>query len=168
MNIKIACPHCQVVGVVPEDLKYASNWPVACHHCHQHYYVPVVASPAPYPDKSSCVVQIVGAKLHSIRTSTNQLSGQISSVLLRLPCHPTWAAKRNCWTLSERDKLFWCQAGYWDANGARFRFFRFFYRQRIGHGSTWGLDQPGMARCNFSACPWLRYCFKLFNGCVGT
>ncbi len=47
MNIKIACPHCQVVGVVPENLKYASDWPVACHHCHQHYYVPVVVSPAP-------------------------------------------------------------------------------------------------------------------------
>ena len=47
MNIKVACPHCQVVGVVPENLKYASDWPVACHHCHQHYYVPVVASPAP-------------------------------------------------------------------------------------------------------------------------
>ena len=47
MTIKVACPHCQVVGVVPENLKYASDWPVACHHCHQHYYVPVLASPAP-------------------------------------------------------------------------------------------------------------------------
>ena len=47
MNMKITCPHCQVVGVVPEDLKYASDWPVACHHCHQHYFVPVVSSPAP-------------------------------------------------------------------------------------------------------------------------
>ena len=45
--MKIACPHCQVVGVVPEDLKYASDWPVACHHCHQHYFVPVVSLPAP-------------------------------------------------------------------------------------------------------------------------
>ena len=47
MNIKVACPHCQVVCVVPENLKHASDWPVACHHCHQHFYVPVVASPAP-------------------------------------------------------------------------------------------------------------------------
>ena len=47
MNIKVACPHCQVVGVVPKNLKYASDWPVACHHCHQHYYLPVVAPPAP-------------------------------------------------------------------------------------------------------------------------
>lgn len=47
MNMKVACPHCQVVGVVPENLKYASDWPVACHHCHQHYFLPVVASPAP-------------------------------------------------------------------------------------------------------------------------
>ena len=47
MNIKVACPHCQVVGVVPEDFKYSSDWPVACHHCHQHYFVPVVSSPAP-------------------------------------------------------------------------------------------------------------------------
>ena len=47
MNIKVACPHCQVIGVVPENLKHASDWPVACHHCHQHYYLPVVASPAP-------------------------------------------------------------------------------------------------------------------------
>ena len=46
MNIKVACPHCQVVGVVPKDLKHANDWPVACHHCHQHYFVPVVASPA--------------------------------------------------------------------------------------------------------------------------
>ena len=47
MHMKVACPHCQVVGVVPEDLKFASDWPVACHHCHQHYFVPVVSSPAP-------------------------------------------------------------------------------------------------------------------------
>jgi hypothetical protein len=45
--MKVACPHCEVVGVVPEDLKYANDWPVACHHCHQHYFVPVVTSPAP-------------------------------------------------------------------------------------------------------------------------
>ena len=47
MHMKVACPHCQVVGMVPEDLKFASDWPVACHHCHQHYFVPVVSSPAP-------------------------------------------------------------------------------------------------------------------------
>ena len=47
MNIKVACPHCQVVGVVPEDLKHVNDWPVACHHCHQHYFAPVVSSPAP-------------------------------------------------------------------------------------------------------------------------
>ena len=47
MNMRIACPHCQVVGVVPDELRKTSNWPVACHHCHQHYYVPVISSPAP-------------------------------------------------------------------------------------------------------------------------
>ena len=47
MNIKVACPHCQVVGMVPKNLKHTSDWPVACHHCHQHYYLPIVASPAP-------------------------------------------------------------------------------------------------------------------------
>ncbi len=46
MNIKVACPHCQVVGMVPENLKHASDWPIACHHCRQHYFVPVVALPA--------------------------------------------------------------------------------------------------------------------------
>ena len=46
MNIKVACPHCQVVGVVPKNLKHVSDWPVACHHCHQHYFLPVIASPA--------------------------------------------------------------------------------------------------------------------------
>ena len=47
MNMKIACPHCQVVGLIPDELRKTSGWPVACHHCHQHYYVPVVSSPAP-------------------------------------------------------------------------------------------------------------------------
>ena len=47
MNMRVACPHCQVVGVVPDELRKFSNWPVACHHCHQHYYVPVISSPAP-------------------------------------------------------------------------------------------------------------------------
>ena len=47
MNMRVACPHCQVVGVVPDKLRKISNWPVACHHCHQHYYVPVISSPAP-------------------------------------------------------------------------------------------------------------------------
>ena len=47
MKMRVACPHCQVVGVVPENLKHASDWPVACHHCHQHYFLPVVNTPAP-------------------------------------------------------------------------------------------------------------------------
>ena len=47
MNMRVACPHCQVVGVVPDELRKISSWPVACHHCHQHYYVPVISSPAP-------------------------------------------------------------------------------------------------------------------------
>jgi len=46
MNMKVACPHCQAVGVVPDELRKTSGWPVACHHCHQHYYVPVISSPA--------------------------------------------------------------------------------------------------------------------------
>ena len=29
MKMRVACPHCQVVGVVPEDLRHASDWPVA-------------------------------------------------------------------------------------------------------------------------------------------
>lgn len=47
MNMKVACPHCQAVGVVPDELRKTSSWPVACHHCHQHYFVPVISSPAP-------------------------------------------------------------------------------------------------------------------------
>ena len=47
MKMKVACPHCQAVGVVPEDLRHASDWPVACHHCHQHYFLPVVNTPPP-------------------------------------------------------------------------------------------------------------------------
>lgn len=47
MNMKIACPHCQVVGLIPDELRKTSGWPVACHHCHQHYFVPVVSSPTP-------------------------------------------------------------------------------------------------------------------------
>lgn len=47
MNMRVACPHCQVIGVVPDELRKISSWPVACHHCHQHYFVPVISSPAP-------------------------------------------------------------------------------------------------------------------------
>ena len=83
MNIKVACPHCQVVGVV-QELKYASDWPVGVITAinttmcllwpHQH----------PYPDKSSCVVQIVGARLHLIKTSTNQLLKAIFHCFARI------------------------------------------------------------------------------------
>jgi len=43
--MKIACPHCQVLGEIPTIVLQNSNWPIACHHCHQHYFAPVVSRP---------------------------------------------------------------------------------------------------------------------------
>lgn len=43
--IKIACPHCQVLGEIPAIVLQNSDWPIACHHCHQHYFAPVVSGP---------------------------------------------------------------------------------------------------------------------------
>ena len=43
--IKIACPHCQVLGEIPAIVLQNSDWPIACHHCRQHYFAPVVSGP---------------------------------------------------------------------------------------------------------------------------
>ena len=43
--MKIACPHCQVLGEIPTIVLQNSNWPIACHHCHQHYFAPVISGP---------------------------------------------------------------------------------------------------------------------------
>ena len=43
--IKIACPHCQVLGEIPAIVLRNSDWPIACQHCHQHYFAPVVSGP---------------------------------------------------------------------------------------------------------------------------
>ena len=43
--LKLACPHCQTVGVVPQMIISAGDWPIACHYCHQHYYAPVLSGP---------------------------------------------------------------------------------------------------------------------------
>ena len=43
--MKIACPHCQALGEIPTIVLQNSNWPIACHHCHQHYFAPVVSGP---------------------------------------------------------------------------------------------------------------------------
>ena len=43
--MKIACPHCQVLGEIPTIVLQNSNWPIACHHCQQHYFAPVVSGP---------------------------------------------------------------------------------------------------------------------------
>lgn len=43
--MKIACPHCQVLGEIPTIVLQNNNWPIACHHCHQHYFAPVVSGP---------------------------------------------------------------------------------------------------------------------------
>ena len=43
--IKIACPHCQVLGEIPAIVLQNSDWPIACQHCHQHYFAPVVSGP---------------------------------------------------------------------------------------------------------------------------
>ena len=45
--IKLACPHCRMVGMVPELLSETGGWPIACHHCHQHYFAPVLSGPLP-------------------------------------------------------------------------------------------------------------------------
>lgn len=58
MNLKLACPHCQVVGIVPVELMNAKNWLVACHHCRQHYVLPLVSSSAP----SSSQIDVCCAK----------------------------------------------------------------------------------------------------------
>ncbi len=94
MNMKVACPHCQVVGVVPEDLKYASDWPVACHHCHQHYFVPVVASPAPLSRQVELYCSDCG------RVSALDKNIHKSVVAEHFPlfcpdCHASLSAERN-------------------------------------------------------------------------
>jgi hypothetical protein len=43
--LKLACPHCQTIGVVPELMMGAGDWPISCHYCHQHYYAPVLSGP---------------------------------------------------------------------------------------------------------------------------
>ena len=43
--LKLACPHCQNIGVVPELMMRAGDWPISCHYCHQHYYAPVLSGP---------------------------------------------------------------------------------------------------------------------------
>lgn len=43
--LKLACPHCQTIGVVPQIMMSAGDWPIACHYCHQHYYAPVLSGP---------------------------------------------------------------------------------------------------------------------------
>ena len=43
--VKIACPHCQALGEIPSVVLQNSNWPIACHHCNQHYFAPVVSGP---------------------------------------------------------------------------------------------------------------------------
>lgn len=43
--VKIACPHCQALGETPSVVLQNSNWPIACHHCSQHYFAPVVSGP---------------------------------------------------------------------------------------------------------------------------
>ena len=43
--VKIACPHCQALGEIPSVVMQNSNWPIACHHCNQHYFAPVVSGP---------------------------------------------------------------------------------------------------------------------------
>lgn len=45
--IRMACPHCQVLGEVPALVLHNGDWPIACHHCHQHYFAPVVSGPEP-------------------------------------------------------------------------------------------------------------------------
>jgi hypothetical protein len=36
-----------MVGMVPELLSETGGWPIACHHCHQHYFAPVLSGPLP-------------------------------------------------------------------------------------------------------------------------
>ena len=43
--VKIACPHCQALGEIPSVVLQNNNWPIACHHCSQHYFAPVVSGP---------------------------------------------------------------------------------------------------------------------------
>jgi hypothetical protein len=33
--------------MVPELLSETGGWPIACHHCHQHYFAPVLSGPLP-------------------------------------------------------------------------------------------------------------------------
>ena len=41
--IKLSCPHCFKIGLVPEFFTNVSGWPIACHHCNQNYFAPVVS-----------------------------------------------------------------------------------------------------------------------------
>jgi len=43
--IQMACPHCHVLGQIPALVLTNNQWPIACHHCHQHYFAPVVSRP---------------------------------------------------------------------------------------------------------------------------
>lgn len=43
--MKIACPHCNVVGTVPDLFARAGDPPIFCHHCLKHFFVPVMFLP---------------------------------------------------------------------------------------------------------------------------
>ena len=72
--IKLACPHCRIVGMVPELLSETGGWPIACHHCHQHYFAPVLSGPLPMArlidlscQKCGFVSQLDGKALDDLR-----------------------------------------------------------------------------------------------------
>ena len=112
MNIKVACPHCQVVGVVPENLKYASDWPVACHHCHQHYYVPVVASPAPLSRQIELRCSDCGRDT-SFDKNIHKSTVEGKFPLYCPDCHAPLPKLQN-----EIVELYHTEAGYFDARQA--------------------------------------------------
>ena len=94
MHMKVACPHCQVVGVVPEDLKFASDWPVACHHCHQHYFVPVASLPAPLSRQVELYCSNCG-RVSALDKKIHRSIIEDQFPLFCPDCHTTLSAKQN-------------------------------------------------------------------------
>ena len=76
----LACPHCQVLGQIPKIVLQNSAWPIACHHCHQHYFAPVISGPSPlaHVKKIACKkckkkAEIEADKLQAVLASSTSI-----------------------------------------------------------------------------------------------
>ena len=85
MNIKVACPHCQVVGVVPEELKYASDWLCSVSSLPSTLLCACCGLTSTLiPTNQAALFRLWARGLHLIKTSTNQLLKAIFHCFARI------------------------------------------------------------------------------------